>query len=144
MATLWNRAGHYIVVLWFLLSNILYLSVCMFVFVNRSVVERLRPHIFTDFHELLHTAQKCCRFDAYYLWDKPEIVCRFRQFSGSGDHIFQQISTIPYTAKIQQCRLCIHNGDLWNRKYKSDYRAVQIPYSVSICVLWYDYVRNSL
>jgi len=41
------------------------LSVC--VSVNRSVVERLRPQFFTDFHEILHAAQKCGRFVAYYL-----------------------------------------------------------------------------
>ena len=40
-------------------------SVC--VFVNRSVVERLRPQFFTDFHEILHAAQKCGRFVAYCL-----------------------------------------------------------------------------
>jgi len=50
---------------------------------------------------------------AYCLWDKPEVILcgfRFRYFSGSGDHIFQQICTksqIPYADKIQQCRLCI-------------------------------------
>jgi len=41
------------------------LSVC--VFVNRSVVERLRQQFFTDFHEILHAAQKCGRFVAYCL-----------------------------------------------------------------------------
>ena len=40
-------------------------SVC--VFVNRSVLERLRPQFFTDFHQILHAAQKCGRFDAYCL-----------------------------------------------------------------------------
>jgi len=38
------------------------------VFVNRSVVERLRQQFFTDFHEILHAAQKCGRFVAYCLW----------------------------------------------------------------------------
>ena len=38
-------------------------SVC--VFVDRSVVERLRQQFFTDFHEILHAAQKCGRFVAY-------------------------------------------------------------------------------
>ena len=37
------------------------------VFVNRSVVERLRPQFLTDFHEILHAAQKCGRFVAYCL-----------------------------------------------------------------------------
>ena len=40
-------------------------SVC--VSVNRSVVERLRPQFFTDFHQILHAAQKCGRFVAYCL-----------------------------------------------------------------------------
>ena len=40
-------------------------SVC--VFVNRSVVERLRPQFFTDFHEILHASQKCGHFVAYCL-----------------------------------------------------------------------------
>jgi len=51
------------------------LSVC--VSVNRSVVKRLRPQFFTDFHQILHAAQKCGRFDACCLWDKLEVVCRF-------------------------------------------------------------------
>ena len=50
-------------------------SVC--VSVNRSVVERLRPQFFTDFHEILPAAQKCGRFVAYCLSEKPEVVCRF-------------------------------------------------------------------
>jgi len=40
-------------------------SVC--VFVNRSVVERLRQQFFTDFHEILRAAQKCGHFIAYCL-----------------------------------------------------------------------------
>jgi len=36
-------------------SNQFFPSVC--VFVNRSVVERLRPQFFTDFHEISHAAQ---------------------------------------------------------------------------------------
>jgi len=46
-----------------------YFSVCqsVCVSVNRSVVERLRPQFFTDFHESLHAAQKCGRFVAYCL-----------------------------------------------------------------------------
>ena len=56
-------------------SNQFFPSVC--VFVNRSVVERLRPQFFTDFHEILRASQKSGRFVAYCLWDKPEVVCRF-------------------------------------------------------------------
>jgi len=32
---------------------------------------------FTNFHEILHAAQKCGRFVAYCLWDKPEVVYQF-------------------------------------------------------------------
>ena len=39
--------------------------VCLFV--NRSVVEQLRPQFFNDFHEILHAAQKYGRFDAHCL-----------------------------------------------------------------------------
>ena len=46
-------------------SNQFFPSVC--VSVNRSVVERLRPQFFTDFHEILHAAQKSGRFVAYCL-----------------------------------------------------------------------------
>ena len=46
-------------------SNQFFPSVC--VFVNRSVVERLRPQFFTDYHEILHAAQKCGRFVDYCL-----------------------------------------------------------------------------
>ena len=35
-----------------------------------SIVERFRPQFFTNFQQILHAAQKCGRFDAYYLWDK--------------------------------------------------------------------------
>ena len=44
---------------------------------DRLHVERLRPQFFTDFHEILHAAQKCGRFIAYCLRRKPEVVCRF-------------------------------------------------------------------
>ena len=58
-------------------SNQFFPSVSQSVFVNRSVVERLRPQFFTYCHEILHAAQKCGRFVACCLRDKPEIVCRF-------------------------------------------------------------------
>jgi len=38
-------------------------SVC--VSVHKSVVERLRPQFFTDFHHILHAAQKCGCFERY-------------------------------------------------------------------------------
>ena len=37
----------------------------VYVFVNRSVLERLRPQFFTDFHQILQAAQECRRIDAY-------------------------------------------------------------------------------
>ena len=40
-------------------------SVC--VSVHRSVVERLRPQFFTDFHQISHAAQKCGCFERYCL-----------------------------------------------------------------------------
>jgi len=46
-------------------SNQFFPSVC--VSVNRLVVERLRPQFFTDFHKILHAAQKSGRFVAYCL-----------------------------------------------------------------------------
>ena len=45
--------------------------------VHRSVVERLRPQFFTDFHQILHAAQKCGCFERYCFWNKPEVVYRF-------------------------------------------------------------------
>jgi len=62
-------------------------------------VERLRPQFFTDFHQILHAAHKCGRFDAFVRQTGSSFPIlevyefRFRQFSDSGDHIFQQIST---------------------------------------------------
>jgi len=74
------------------------------VFVNRSVVERLRPQFFTDFHEILRVAQKCGRIDALCVKETGSSFpilevygFRFWHFSGSGDHIFQQISTKSHT-----------------------------------------------
>ena len=51
------------------------MSVC--VSVHRSVVERLRPQFFTDFHQILHTARKFGCFEDYGFWDKPEVDYRF-------------------------------------------------------------------
>ena len=97
------------------------LSVCqsVCVSVNRSVVERLRPQFFTDFHEIVQAAQKCGRIDAYCLWDNPEVVCRF-DFRGVRipisavfrlwwTHFSTDQHQIPCrpTHKIRQCRLCI-------------------------------------
>ena len=51
--------------------------VCVCLSVHRSVVERLRPQFFTDFHQILHAAQKCGCFERYSFWDKPEVDYRF-------------------------------------------------------------------
>ena len=75
------------------------LSMC--VSVHRSVVERLRPHFFTDFHQILHAAQKCGCIERYCFWDKPEVDYRFYrcakfnsfQFRDCGGHNFQRIVT---------------------------------------------------
>jgi len=60
--------------------------------------------IFTDIHDKLHAAQKCGRFVAYCLRDKPEVVADFTGLRipilavfSSRDHIFQQISTKSHT-----------------------------------------------
>ena len=67
-------------------------------------------------------------------------VCglRFRQFSGSGDHIFQQISTKSHVQIKFSNAEFVFNGE-WNRKYTSDFRDVQIPDLNSIRY----YVHNS-
>jgi len=62
-------------------------SVCLWT--DRLSIERLRTHFFTDFHQILHAAQKCGRFDAYCLWDKPEVVCRFWRCADSDFGSFQ-------------------------------------------------------
>jgi len=62
---------------------------------------------------------------------------RIRIFTalGSGHHIFQRIST-----KLR-AELKLSNADFvlsgkWDQKYKSDFRDVQIPVSVSISALF--------
>jgi len=45
--------------------------------VHRSVVERLRLQLYTDFHETLLAARKCGCFERYCFWDKPEVDYRF-------------------------------------------------------------------
>ena len=57
------------------LITLVFVRVC--VSVHRSVVERLRPQFFTDFHQILHAAQKCGCFEGYCLWEKPEVDYRF-------------------------------------------------------------------
>ena len=49
-------------------------SVYPCVSVHRSVVERLRPQFFSDFHQILHAARKCGCVESYCYWDKPEVV----------------------------------------------------------------------
>ena len=114
------------------------LSVC--VSVNRSALERLRPQFFADFHEILYAAPKCGRYVSCCLWDKPEVVCWFYRLAVFRlyDHIFQQISTkFHIEIKVSNADF-VFNGE-WNRKWKSNFRYVQIPDSVSISALWNDY-----
>jgi len=66
-------------------------------------------------------------------------VFRFWQFSGCGDHIFQQISTESHIQIKFSNADFLFNGE-WNRKWKSDIRDVQIPSLASINY----YVHNSL
>jgi len=68
-------------------------------------------------------------------------VCGFRfwQFSASGDHIFQQISNKSHIQIKFRNADFVFNGE-WNRKYKSDFRDVQIP---NLFLINY-YVHNSL
>ena len=50
-------------------------SVC--VCVHRSVVERLRPHFFTDFHRILSAAQKFGCFEGGCFWYQSDVGYRF-------------------------------------------------------------------
>jgi len=120
------------------------------VFVNRSVVERLRPQFFTDFHEILRVAQKCGRIDALCVKETGSSFpilevygFRFWHFSGSGQHIFQRID-IKFPTKLKLSNADFVLSAKWDRKYKSDFRDVQIPVSVSISAFWNDYAHNSL
>jgi len=63
----------------------------------------------------------------------------FWQFSGYGDHIFQQISSKSHVRIKCDNADFAFNGE-WNRKWKSDFRDVQIQDLVSITY----YVLNSL
>ena len=47
--------------------------------VHRSVVERIRPQFFTDFHIILHAAQKCGCFEGYIFsgTNRKEVDYRF-------------------------------------------------------------------
>jgi len=64
---------------------------------------------------------------------------RFWQFSGSSDHIFQQISTKSHVQIKFSNAHFVFNGE-WNWKSKSDFRDVRISDLVSIRY----YVQNSL
>jgi len=54
----------------------------------------------------------------------------FRQFSDSGEHIFQQISIRSHVQIKFGNADFVFDGE-WNWKYKSDFRDVQIPVMVS-------------
>ena len=54
-----------------ILTDYLITLVSVRVSVHRSVVERLRPQFLTDFHQILHAAQKCGCFERYCFSDKP-------------------------------------------------------------------------
>ena len=40
-----------------------------------------RPQFFTDFHQILHAAQKCGCLEHYCFSDKPEVVYRFQRYA---------------------------------------------------------------
>ena len=68
---------------------------------------------------------------------------RWRQFSGSYDHSFQQISIKSHIhIKFSNADLAF-NGKR-NRKQKSDFTDVQIPVSISFSALWNDDVLKIL
>ena len=60
---------------------------------------------------------------------------------GSDHHIFQWIGTkFPAELKLSNADFVLSGK--WDRKYKTDFRDVQIPVSVLISVLWNDYARK--
>jgi len=72
-------------------------SVC--VFVDISILELLRAQFFTDFDQILMRLRNVVASTPIFVRQTGSTlpilgVCgfRYRQFSGSGDHIFQQIS----------------------------------------------------
>jgi len=70
------------------------------VFVNRSVVERLRPRFFIDFHQILHAAQKCGRFDAYCFLDKLKVIIRFQRCADSEPYTMLIFLHLPSLAAM--------------------------------------------
>jgi len=103
------------------------------------------------FRQILHADQYC---DEFYIWcfgkHKPEVESDFRGVRirifvalGSGHHIFQRIGT-KFLTEFKLSNADFVFNDKWDRKYKSDFRDVQIPFVVSISALWNDYGQNSL
>jgi len=70
---------------------------------------------------------------------------RIRIFAvlGSSHHIFQWIGT-KFRTKLKLSNSNFVLSGKWDRKYKSDFRDVRIPVSVSISALGNDYAHNSL
>jgi len=68
---------------------------------------------------------------------------RFWQYSGSDDHVFQQISTKSHLQIKFSKADFVFNGE-WNRKQETDFRGVQIPDLVSISHNLNPHVHNSL
>jgi len=103
------------------------------------------------FRQILHVNQKC---DGFYIWcfgnHKLEVDIHSRgvwirifAVFGSGQHIFQWIGKkFPTELKLSNSNFVLSGK--WDRKYKSDFRDVQIPVLVLISALWYDYTNNSI
>ena len=92
-------------------SNQFFLSVCLFEQIGCRMITSTILYRFSQFFMRLKNV-----VDTYCLWIQTRSsfsileMCGFRflHFSGSGDHIFQQISTkFHIQIKIWQCQLCI-------------------------------------
>jgi len=49
---------------------------CVCLSTDRLSNDYVRNSLFTDFHQILHAAQKCGCFERYCFWDKPEVDYR--------------------------------------------------------------------
>jgi len=78
-----------------------------------------------------------------YICDFRGVRIRIFAVLGSGQYNFQRIGTkFPTELKLSNIDFVLSGK--WDKKYKSDFRDVQIPVSVSISALWNHYTRKSL
>jgi len=75
--------------------NQFFSSVSLFVClcVCEQICSRSLTSTITDFHKILHAAQKCGRLVAYCLRDKPEVVCRYLRCADSDFDSLQALVT---------------------------------------------------